>query len=365
MYISNAHEILETSIYTTEKTFSDFNLHTTLLTNIANAGYVNPTKIQDQVIPQIQNGSDILGIGRTGSGKTAAFLIPTINKAIDNRGTKVLILSPTRELATQTSDEFKKLAFNTGLKSVVIMGGAGYNEQMRRLRERCNFVIATPGRLRDLQKRGHINLKSFNHIVLDEVDQMLDMGFIEDIKYFTSLLPETRQSLFFSATMSPKEEVLANALLKNPVKIESEATSPLNTINQDIVKISHRSEKISVLFGLLEKTEFSKVLVFSSTKIGADNISDELRKKGIKVDSLHGNKSQSKRTQILGKFKRNELKVLVATDVASRGIDVPNISHVINYDEPATYNDYIHRIGRTGRIGRAGVALTFVLGDGR
>ncbi|HDQ88728.1 MAG TPA: DEAD/DEAH box helicase [candidate division WWE3 bacterium] len=273
-----------------------------------------------------------------------------------------MILSPTRELANRTVEEFNKLALNTGLKCVVGMGGDGYRSQIRLIKEGRTFVIATPGRLIDLEKKRFINLQGFKTVVLDEVDQMLDMGFIDDIKYVVSKLGTSRQSLFFSATMSPKEETLANSLLQSPIKIELEAQSPLKTISQDIVKVTSRNQKMPILHGLLEKEEFSKVLIFSSTKIGADKISDELRQKGMKVDSLHGNKSQSKRSQILAKFKHNEIDILVATDVAARGIDVPNITHVINYDEPATYNDYIHRIGRTGRIGKKGVDLTFVVG---
>jgi ATP-dependent RNA helicase RhlE len=361
MYISKGADVESASVYVPQSNFCDFHLHAALVKNISYRDYVNPTKIQDQAIPEILKGKDILGIGRTGSGKTGAFLIPMIDKALKDSRNRVLIITPTRELASQINVEFRKFSKDTRLRAALVIGGESIRNQISILKTRPQFVVATPGRLIDLVEKSHINLSSFTNVVLDEVDQMLDMGFIDDIKLVVSKLAPQRQSLFFSATVSQKEERVANSLLSSPIKIESDKQSPLKTITQDVVKIKAKGQKMQVLHELLLKEEFSKVLVFSGTKRNADNISRELRKKGIRIDSLHGDKSQNKRSRILTMFRQNKIDVLIATDVAARGIDIPNITHVINYDEPANYNDYIHRIGRTGRIGKSGTALTFVV----
>ena len=303
-------------------------------------------KIQDQSIPHILEGKDILGIGSTGSGKTGAFLIPMIDKVLKTSGDQVLIITPTRELATQIQKEFKLFAKNTKLRMALVIGGTNMRRQIAQLRDRPQFVVATPGRLMDLEQRKNIHLKYFNNIVLDEVDQMLDMGFVDDIKNIIAKLADNKQSLFFSATMSQKEEAIANQLLNYPIKVESNKSSPLKSINQDIVKVESSDLKIDKLHDLLQVQEFTKVLVFSKTKRGADQISYSLQKRGVLIDSLHGDKSQFKRSKILNKFRFSEIDVLVATDVAARGIDIPDVSHVINFDEPANFNDYIHRIGR-------------------
>lgn len=358
-YICKAEDASK-SKYIPENSFYDFNLDKTLLDNILNRNYINPTKIQDQAIPLISKGKDILGIASTGSGKTGAFLIPMCNKALKNKDQRTLIVTPTRELATQINNEFRQFTDNTPLRMVIVIGGANIRTQIQKLRRGPQFVVATPGRLLDLVKKDCIDLKSFNNIILDEVDQMLDMGFVHDIKKIVSELNENRQSLFFSATMTSREEAIANTLLDDPIKVQVNKTSALNTIEQDIVRVHSRKNKLETLHSLLRSDEFNKVLVFSATKREADYISYELRQKGIAIESLHGDKPQSKRSRILKSFRKDEIDVLVATDVAARGIDIPDISHVINYDEPATYNDYVHRIGRTGRIGKKGTALTFV-----
>lgn len=363
-YIFEAEDNKGIPQYIPERNFYDFDFHKILAQNILDRGYVNPTKIQDKAIPEIVKGKDILGIGNTGSGKTGTFLIPMIDKVLKDPRNRVLIISPTRELSSQINNEFREFAKNTGLKIVLVIGGANIRDQIHLLKMKPHFVVATPGRLMDLEKRHCININSFNNVVLDEVDQMLDMGFVEDIKSIISKLAEKRQSLFFSATMSPKEEVIANTLLNNPIKVEADKASPLTNIQQDVVKVRSQEHKIEVLCELLKKIEFNKVLIFSQTKFGADKISKELREKGIAVDSLHGDKSQIKRSKVLANFRQDKIDVLVATDVAARGIDIPNISHVINYDEPATYKDYIHRIGRTGRIGKKGNAVTFIVDRG-
>ncbi|MCA9376500.1 DEAD/DEAH box helicase [Candidatus Nomurabacteria bacterium] len=363
-YIARAVEgYVPPSIYVEDSHYSQLEVDQKIKGNIARKGYLHPTKIQDQAIPAILQGHDILGLACTGSGKTAAFLIPLIDKFMnDRKGQRCLIIVPTRELASQIQDEFRDLARDTGLYSTVVIGGTNIRRQISDLRRRPQFVIGTPGRLKDVYERGELDLEVFNNIVLDEVDRMLDMGFIPDITYLISKLRSEKQTLFFSATMSPAAERIANTLMTDPVKIQVEKESPLKNIDQDIVKITHTDEKVTVLTNILRKESVTKVLVFSRTKRGADQLSKKLYQSGFKVDSIHGNKPQHKRIRILTSFKTGQIDILVATDVAARGLDIPNVSHVINYDEPENYKDYIHRIGRTGRAGKTGNALTFVMG---
>lgn len=361
-YISRAIDTSarQDSVYEKQIAFSDFPLHPKLLKNIASRDYFYPTKIQAQVITPILEHRDLIGLSATGSGKTAAFLIPIINSLLVDPKKRCLVVVPSRELANQIQDEFNSFAQNTWITDVIIMGGASYSTQIRLLKRNPQFVIATPGRLIDLYNQRYLELDAFDIIVLDEVDQMLDMGFIRDIKLIISKLKPIRQSLFFSATMSPKIREVATSLSKNPVTVELTDQTALKSVEQNIIKVNSAVGKINTLHELLINTAFQKVLVFSRTKHGADDIASALSTRGHKVDSLHGNKSLGQRTRILAMFKRDQINILIATDVASRGIDIPDISHVINYDEPATYDDYIHRIGRTGRIGKGGTALTFV-----
>jgi len=298
-------------------------------------------------------------LARTGSGKTAAFLLPLINKVINNRNEKVLVIAPTRELAFQIETEFRDFARNLGIFSVVCIGGVSIDPQISSLRRRPNFVIGTPGRLKDLSNRGVLHFSDFGSIVLDEADRMLDMGFIPDVKFIISRLPQVRQSLFFSATLPDKMKEVANAFLKNPVTVSIESGKACINVEQIIVKVNGKP-KIELLHDLLIQKGFNKVLVFGRTKWGIEKLAKALRERGFWVASIHGNKSQNQRQQALNKFKRNEIKVLVATDVASRGLDIQDVTHVINYDLPESYEDYIHRIGRTGRMDKKGIALTFV-----
>jgi len=360
MFISKAEKGESNSIYAPTLTFNDFSLLPTLSKNISHKGYVHPTKIQAEIIPQVLENKDVLGVACTGSGKTAAYLIPIINKVLNTPGQKCLIVAPTRELINQIRNEYCMLAYGTQLRDVVVMGGASYSDQIRLIRRDPHFVIATPGRLIDLCDKKLLDLSTFNNIILDEVDEMLDMGFINDVKKIISKLKTPRQSLFFSATLSSKTEEIANSLLKNPYKVEIEKQEAVKNVDQDIVRVDSGKNKIDVLNDLLLNADFKRVLVFSKTKRGAEKVALELRKRGHKSDSLHGNKSLGQRSKVLSMFKKFEINILVATDVASRGIDVPDISHVINYDAPATVTDYIHRVGRTGRMGKKGVALTFV-----
>ncbi len=359
-YIAKAIETETSNIYVTDALFNDFNLDPILQKNILSKRYTIPTKIQNEAIPAIMAGKDILGIASTGSGKTAAFLLPMINKFLNDGTQTCLIVVPTRELGSQIQDEFRELAKGTNLKSVLIIGGKSIRDQMYILDKRPHFIIATPGRLKDIFDRRGVNLGEVNNVILDEVDRMLDMGFIDDIRYIIDKLDPNRQSLFFSATMSFKAEAIANSLLKNPVKVEIESQSPQHNVDQDVIRVDGSKRKEEVLLDLLSKEEFKRVLIFTRTKRNADKLSDYLYNQKLNVDALHGDKRQSQRTRIIDGFKRGDFNILIATDVASRGLDVNNITHVINYDEPECYEDYIHRIGRTGRAGKKGYALTFI-----
>jgi ATP-dependent RNA helicase RhlE len=358
--IAKAIDTKPENMFVDDYEYSQFDISKILKRNVYNKGYSNPTKIQYQAIPKILEGKDIIGIASTGSGKTAAFLIPMIDKIVRDRSGRCLIIVPTRELAMQIQDEFRDLSRSTNLRSVLIMGGNSIKKQISILRGNPEFLICTPGRLKDLVTRGQINLATINNVILDEVDRMLDMGFIKDIKFIVDRLGKNRQSLFFSATMDSKAEEIANTLLHNPFKIEVEKQAPGRNVDQDVVRLQKNQTKFDVLINLLKKQELEKVLVFTATKRGADNLCKKLGHNHIYVEALHGNKRQNQRTKIINKFKQGNIDVLVATDVASRGLDVDNISHVINYDMPQCYNDYIHRIGRTGRAGKKGFALTFV-----
>ncbi|HEY4512340.1 MAG TPA: DEAD/DEAH box helicase [Candidatus Paceibacterota bacterium] len=343
-----------------EHSFSDFKVDDRLKVNVLKKGYTTPTPIQDKAIPHILRGSDVVGIANTGTGKTAAFLIPLINKVILNSRENVLIIVPTRELAIQIDQELKDLTPHMKIFSVCCVGGASIGNQIRDLRYHNNFIIGTPGRLKDLERRKCINFANFATVVLDEADRMLDMGFINDMKYVMGLMPKVRHTLFFSATMSHEIQSLIKDFLKEPVTISVKTGDTAKGVDQDIVRVGYGNEKIDILHDLLNQKEFSKVLIFGRTKHGVEKLSRMLLEKGFKAESIHGDKNHSKRQKALGLFKNDHIQILVATDVAARGLDIPNVTHVINYDIPETYEDYIHRIGRTGRAGQKGKALTFV-----
>ncbi|MEK7635776.1 MAG: DEAD/DEAH box helicase [Patescibacteria group bacterium] len=342
-----------------EHKFSEFNIDSRLKENILSKGYDLPTPIQDKAIPHILRGSDIVGIANTGTGKTGAFLIPLIQKAIADKKEKILIVAPTRELAMQINQEFKSFARNLKMFSACCVGGAPIGRQISELRYHNNFVIGTPGRLKDLMIRKNLNLSGFNSVVLDEADRMLDMGFINDMKFIMSHMPEKRQTLFFSATMSREIDGLIRSFLREPISISVKIGDTPKSVDQDIVKVSNGS-KIDTLHNLLKDAEFSKVLIFGKTKFGVERLSKILIERGFKAESIHGDKNLNKRQKALDLFKNNRVQILVATDVAARGLDILNVSHVINYDLPATYDDYVHRIGRTGRGNKKGKALTFI-----
>lgn len=359
LYIKRAEEFVTIEETPTKNTFTDFGLNPGLLANVATKGYVKPTLIQDQAIPHIMDGRDVLGIANTGTGKTAAFALPLINKILNNPAERIIILAPTRELALQIKQDFR--SFTPGLKVYIALaiGGAYLREQIIDIKRGPNIIVGTPGRIKDLGKRGVIKFCSFNVLVLDEVDRMLDMGFIADIKSIVDQIPKTRQTLFFSATVNPKIESLINTFLNNPVKVAIKTQDASSHVEQNVVRVP-RQEKEKKLHELVADSNFKKVLVFGSTQMIVERLSMSLVQKGFRAQGLHGGKRQSQRQVIVRSFRENKINILVATDVAARGLDIADITHVINYDQPNNYNDYIHRIGRTGRGNNKGYALTFV-----
>ena len=345
--------------YIPEHAFADFPLDKVVLNNIHSHGFDKPTAIQDQAMLPVLEGKDLVGIANTGTGKTAVFLLPMLTKVARDRSQRVLIVTPTRELAALIQDEFNLFSKSMGIYSTLCIGGASLSTQARQLSRQPNFVIGTPGRIMDLQKRRKLNLTQYTNVVLDEVDRMLDMGFINDIKHIISFLSKQRQSLFFSATLPEETKLVMQAFLRDPVIVSVKTGTTAKNVDQDIIK-TRGKDKLEILHDLLNKEEFRRVLVFGRTKWGVNKLETNLIKRGFKAVAIHGNKSQSQRLRAINKLKNNEVQVLLATDVASRGIDIDDITHVINYDVPGTYDDYVHRIGRTGRAGKKGVALTFV-----
>ncbi len=350
---------LEQIPYESKHQFSDFPFSPIIQANIVRKNYITPTPIQDQVIPVVMEGKDVIGLAATGTGKTAAFMLPLLNKMMQDKSEKVLIMAPTRELAVQIVEEGGEFARGSGIRYALVIGGVDMRGQIRDLSHNPSLVVGTPGRLKDLMERRALRLSEYRTIVLDEVDRMLDMGFIDDMRTLIGSLPKERHGLFFSATMNDKAQIIAREFLNNPVTVQIESQHASEAVDQDIVKLNGRS-KIEVLHELLIQPGFDKVLVFGRTKHGMEKLSKTLSERGFATASIHGNKSQSQRQRALTSFKRNEVKVLLATDVAARGIDIDSVTHVINFELPETYADYIHRIGRTGRADRTGVALTFI-----
>jgi len=359
VFIKNVEEQTISIAYIPKNTFSDFSIEQQIKTNIINKGYVTPTPIQDQVIPLILEGNDIVATANTGTGKTAAFLIPLLNNVITKKISRVLIITPTRELACQILDELKSFKEKTNLTSTLCIGGLNINFQIQALKKDPIFVIGTPGRLIDLEKNNVLNFNKYDSIVLDEVDTMLDMGFINDIKYIIAKLPKKRQSLFFSATIPKDLKAVMDRFLNDPISVSVKTRQSAENVNQDIIKINQRN-KLELLHDLLIKPEFKKVIIFSRTKRATDKLAKALKERGFQASSIHGDKTQNQRKKALSNFKDNVVRILLATDVVARGIDIDDVSHVINYDLPQTYEDYIHRIGRTGRANKIGQAITFV-----
>ena len=359
-FISKAVITEEVEQFIPEHKFADFAIDAQLKKAVTNHGYTEPTPIQDRTIPHILRGVDLVGVANTGTGKTAAFLIPLINKVGLSPNELVLIIVPTRELAIQIDEELKAFVRGMRIFSVCCVGGMSIGPQINRLRMEHNFIIGTPGRLKDLIERRKISLSQIRTVVLDEADRMLDMGFIDDMRYVMAGMPKDRQTLFFSATISPNVEQVIKEFLKDPVKISVKTRDTAKNVDQDIVRVERGQDKLDVLHDLLNQKELSKVLIFGRTKHGVEKLSRLLGARGFKTESIHGNKNHAQRQRALGLFKEDRVQILVATDVAARGLDIADVTHVINYDLPETYDDYVHRIGRTGRGDKKGKALTFV-----
>lgn len=341
--------------------FEDFAVEELIKNNLSFKGYVAPSPIQDQAIPVGLDGKDIVGIANTGTGKTAAFAVPVLHRLMSESDTKVLIIAPTRELAQQIEDECRQIGKRSGLMGALLIGGAPMGTQLRDLRANPRIVIGTPGRIKDHMERGTLDLSTFNMVVLDEVDRMMDMGFIDDMRQIVGALTEDRQSFFFSATMDRKIETLIHTFLKDDhvtISVKTGVTS--DNVEQDVIIYANRDEKLEKLHDLLNKDEVAKVLVFDETQRSVEALSKELQNRGFSADAIHGGKTQGQRERALRRFKKNDVTILVATDVAARGIDVADVTHVVNYTTPQQYEDYVHRIGRAGRAGRMGFALTFV-----
>lgn len=350
-------------------TFTDLNVIKPLVMALDSVGYSTPTPIQQQSIPHILEGKDMFGCAQTGTGKTAAFAIPILQlleltKAkVPQKNIKALILAPTRELATQINQSFKAYTKHLSFSHATIFGGVSQHAQINELKKGVDILIATPGRLLDLMQQGHIKLNAVEYFVLDEADRMLDMGFIHDIKKVLTKLPVKKQTLFFSATASPAIMKLANTILQNPVSVSVNPVSSASVLVQQSVYYVSKENKRSLLKHVLKNGHIEHALVFTRTKHGADKVAKDLNSFGIKAEAIHGNKSQGARERALKGFKDRTIRVLVATDIASRGIDIDKLSHVINYEIPEQAETYVHRIGRTGRAGSSGVALSFCTHD--
>jgi len=358
-FIAEARPVAEMQ-YTATHTFADFEVHDLIKKNLAAKGYVTPSPIQDQSIPLALSGRDVIGIANTGTGKTAAFAIPVLDKLMQNKQSGVLIVAPTRELAEQIEDEIRSIAKTSGLTGALLIGGSSMTRQLRDLKSNPRVVVGTPGRIKDHIERGTLKLATFDNVVLDEVDRMLDMGFMPDMRFILQKLNTNRQSFFFSATFDAKVRDIISEFSNDPVTVSVKTGDTADNVHQNVVQYNGREDKISKLHDTLLLEAATKVIVFEDTKHQVEKLGIELNARGFKAESIHGGKSQGQRQRALRNFKENKVNVLVATDVAARGIDVPDVTHVINYSTPQSYEDYVHRIGRAGRAGKVGHALTFI-----
>ena len=340
--------------------FGDFNFSPELKRNLERRNYIQPTPIQDQAIPHILEGRDLVGLASTGTGKTGAFLLPLIEKIHKDRSQKVLIIAPTRELAEQINSEFRMFAYGMNIFSALCIGGMPTYKQLNALKMNPHVIIGTPGRLGDIADRKAIVFSSFNNVVVDEIDRMLDMGFIKPIGDILKSLNPKRQSLFFSATIPAPIRKLAQQFLNNFIMVEIQSGVTVHNINQKVIRTDNRIMKFDKLKEILTLREAEKVLIFNETKRGVDVLTRDLKDSGFRALCIHGDKHQRERQRFLTQFRENKVQILVATDVASRGLDIKDVTHVINYTVPETYDDYIHRIGRTGRSGSKGTAVTFI-----
>ncbi len=344
------------------QTFESMDLCPELKRNLSSRGFTKPTEIQDRTYSHLMHGRDLVGIASTGTGKTGSFLIPIIQQLIAGVNSfKTLVVVPTRELAQQVNNEFISLTKGTGLRSVCLIGGTSISKDVSGLNRENQLIVGTPGRLLDMVNRRALNLKDVPVLVIDEFDRMLDMGFVNDIMKMVKLMTTRKQTMLFSATIEPSQKSLIASLLNNPVEVKvSAGVSASEQVDQNIIKVPAGADKFEMLRTLINDKDFSKVLIFTQTKRQVDRLGKKLSKSGVNSVVIHGDKSQNSRSNALRMFQNGSAKVLVATDVASRGIDVTDISHVINYQMPLNYDTYVHRVGRTGRAGKTGKALTFV-----
>lgn len=347
-------------IYEPKHTFADFAIHDLLRANLTAKGYDIPSPVQDQAIPLGLAGKNVIGIASTGTGKTAAFALPVLQRLITDPKSAAIVIAPTRELAQQIEEECRVLAKGSGLSGALLIGGSNMAKQLRDLRQNPSIVIGTPGRIKDHLERRTLRLDRFNIFVLDEVDRMLDMGFVNAVTEILSGLGSPRQAFYFSATLDSRVRNLIDTFTSDPQLISLKASSASENVHQDVIRYQGIADKLDKLHDLLIREDVKKVIVFDETQRSVERLGQELTARGFSADSIHGGKSQGQRQRALARLKKNEIKVLVATDVAARGIDVPDVTHVINYSIPKAYGDYIHRIGRAGRAGRIGHALTFV-----
>jgi ATP-dependent RNA helicase RhlE len=340
--------------------FADFSVDSRLQVNIQHKGYEIPTPIQDQTIPLGLEGKDVIGIANTGTGKTAAFLVPILHKLMTDRNAKALIVAPTRELAQQIETERRSLSKNAGVYGALLIGGSSYGPQFADLRRNPNVVVGTPGRIKDHIEQRTLDLTRFNMVVLDEVDRMLDMGFVNDVRLLLDKLAPNRQGFYFSATMDQRVNSLIAGFSPDAITVSVRQGDTSENVHQDVVPFTDKTNKLETLHTLLIEPVVTKTIIFESTQRGVERLERELRDRGFEVAAMHGGKTQGQRRRALDSFKDGKVDIMIATDVAARGIDVADISHVVNYGMPQTYEDYTHRIGRAGRAGRIGYALTFV-----
>ena len=346
--------------YKNQHRFSSFDIHGHIKRVIREKGYTDPTPIQDQAIKPLLEERDVIGIANTGTGKTAAFLIPLVDKLMKDNSRKVLILAPTRELAEQINRELKDFIMRTRLYSTLLVGGVPIRFNLRDLKRRMHFAVGTPGRILDLIDRRALDMKEFNHIVLDEMDQMLDMGFVDDIQEIHSYMPEEKHCLFFSATINDEIKAIADSMLVDPVYISVLRGKTTDNVEQNVIECAPGQEKERRLIELLKTAKVEKALLFDKTKAGVDHLEYILQQAGINALAIHGDKEMRERRSALRAFRENNINVLVATNVAARGLDIKGVTHVLNYDIPENYDDYVHRIGRAGRADNVGYALTFI-----
>jgi ATP-dependent RNA helicase RhlE len=361
LFVKKAKTLDETQ-YLASRNIKDLPVDRAIISNLIKKGYSIPTEIQDKSIEAILNGNDLLGLAQTGTGKTGAFLIPLAHNLLETRPSfQILVVSPTRELAVQIEQEFKSITLGLKLYSICLIGGTSVSQDILRLKKPCHVVIGTPGRISDMVRQRALNLKNFSVLVLDEFDRSLDMGFSYDINKLIEGMNNRKQTILFSATEVKDQKNLIDKLLNHPAEVRlKNGNKTGDNIDQEIIRVKESENKMDILLNMMRDPAFEKVLIFAETKRWVSKVCKNLRKAGIMADEIHGNKSQNYRIKALESFKNKKIRVLVATDVAARGLDILNVSHVINYQQPQNMDSYIHRIGRRGRAGKIGKALTFV-----